>query len=199
MQRPCVCVCLCLVAQSYPTLCNPMDCSPHVPLSMGFPRQEYWNELPFPSSGDLPDPGIEPGSLVTPALAGRLSTACATWEAHAMTLFSNKIMIWGTGLGFQHMNIEGTQFNPSLGRQSGKHSIIFSSELQLKKESSNLRIRNKLMKQALLLLSLQPLCNCSFLWSLPRISTKGRICFIYFFLSSFSDCEWVRKKSWRES
>ena len=32
------------------------------PLSMGFPRQEYWSELPFLSSGDLPNPGIEPGS-----------------------------------------------------------------------------------------------------------------------------------------
>ena len=33
------------------------------PPSMGFSRQEYWNGLPFPSSGDFPDPGIEPGSL----------------------------------------------------------------------------------------------------------------------------------------
>ena len=32
------------------------------PPSMGFSRQEYWNGLPFPSSGDLPDPGIKPGS-----------------------------------------------------------------------------------------------------------------------------------------
>ena len=32
------------------------------PLSMGFSRQEYWSGLPFPSPGDLPDPGIEPGS-----------------------------------------------------------------------------------------------------------------------------------------
>ena len=32
------------------------------PLSMSFSRQEYWRGLPFPSSGDLPDPGIEPGS-----------------------------------------------------------------------------------------------------------------------------------------
>ena len=39
-------------------------------LSMGFPRQEYWNGLPFPSAGDLPDPGIEPASLTSPALAG---------------------------------------------------------------------------------------------------------------------------------
>ena len=38
-----------------------------VPLSMGFPRQEYWNELPFPTPADLPNPGIESAS---PALAG---------------------------------------------------------------------------------------------------------------------------------
>ena len=38
------------------------------PLSMGFPRQEYWNELPFTSPGDLPDLGIEHASLVSPAL-----------------------------------------------------------------------------------------------------------------------------------
>ena len=51
------------VAQSCPTLCDPMDCiAHHAPLSMGFSRQEYWSGLPFPSSGDLPDPGIEPRS-----------------------------------------------------------------------------------------------------------------------------------------
>ena len=41
------------------------------PLSMGFPRQEYWSGLPCPPLGDLPDPGIEPASLASPALAGR--------------------------------------------------------------------------------------------------------------------------------
>ena len=40
------------------------------PLSMGFPRQEYWSGLPFPSPGDLPDQGIEPGALKSPALTG---------------------------------------------------------------------------------------------------------------------------------
>ena len=50
------------VAQSYPTLCDPMDSSLHqAPPSMGFSRQQYWSGLPFPSSGDLPYPGIEPG------------------------------------------------------------------------------------------------------------------------------------------
>ena len=44
------------------------------PLSMGCPRQEYWSVLPFPSSGNLPDPGIEPTSFAYPALASRFFT-----------------------------------------------------------------------------------------------------------------------------
>ena len=51
-----------LVAKSHPTLVTPWTVTCQVPLSMGFSRQEYWNGLPFPSPGDLPDPGIEPGS-----------------------------------------------------------------------------------------------------------------------------------------
>ena len=47
---------------------------PQVLLSMGFSRQDYWNGLPFPSPGDLPNPGIEPLSPVSPALAGRFFT-----------------------------------------------------------------------------------------------------------------------------
>ena len=51
-----------------------MDCNKdcQATLSMRFPRQEYWNELPFPSPGDLPDLGIE---LVSSALAGRFFIA----------------------------------------------------------------------------------------------------------------------------
>ena len=41
---------------------------------MGFSRQEYWNELASPPPGDLPDPGTEPGSLMSPALGGRFFT-----------------------------------------------------------------------------------------------------------------------------
>ena len=40
--------------------CDTMDCSLPGSVSMGFPRQEYWSGLPFPSPGNLPDPGIEP-------------------------------------------------------------------------------------------------------------------------------------------
>ena len=41
---------------------NPIDCSRQAPLSMGFSSQEYWSGLPCPSPGDLPNPGIKPGS-----------------------------------------------------------------------------------------------------------------------------------------
>ena len=52
-----------LVAQSCLTFCDPMDCIVHqAPLSLGFSRQEYWSGLLFPFPGDLPEPGIEPGS-----------------------------------------------------------------------------------------------------------------------------------------
>ena len=44
------------------------------PLSMGSSEQEYWTGLPCPPAGDLPDPGIEPASLVSPALTGGLFT-----------------------------------------------------------------------------------------------------------------------------
>ena len=50
------------------------------PLSMGFSRQEYWSGLPFLSPRDLPDPGIEPASLMSLALVGQFFTAMATWE-----------------------------------------------------------------------------------------------------------------------
>ena len=52
-----------LVAQSCLTFVTPWTVTSQAPLSMGFSRKEYWSGLPFPSSGDLPDPGVKPGSL----------------------------------------------------------------------------------------------------------------------------------------
>ena len=51
---------------------TPWTVARQAPLSMGFPRQEYWSGLPFPSPGDLPNPGIEPGS---PALEANALTS----------------------------------------------------------------------------------------------------------------------------
>ena len=57
-----------LVTQLCLTLCDSIDCSPYQALLfMEFSRQEYWSGLPFPSSGDLLNPGIKPGSLTLQA------------------------------------------------------------------------------------------------------------------------------------
>ena len=51
------------------------------PLSMGFSRQEYWSGLPCPPPGDLPGPGMEPVSLMSPTSAGEFFTNSTMWEA----------------------------------------------------------------------------------------------------------------------
>ena len=71
------------------------------PLSMGLFRQEYWSELPFPSPGDLLDPGIELASRESPALADKFFTTDslpgATWEAPGKWVYSlNQIFKGGT-------------------------------------------------------------------------------------------------------
>ena len=63
-----------LVAKSCPALATPYTVACQAPLSMGFSRQEYWSGLPFPSPGDLSDPGIESVSLAFLALAGGFFT-----------------------------------------------------------------------------------------------------------------------------
>ena len=63
--------------QSCPTL---WTAAHKAPLSMGFSRQEYWSGLPLPPLGDLPDPGIEPVSLMSPALANGFFTTSVTWD-----------------------------------------------------------------------------------------------------------------------
>ena len=57
------------------------------PLSTGFPMQDYWRELPFPSPGDLPDPGIEP--------------VCSAWQVDSLSLNHHRSPILGL-LPFSH-------------------------------------------------------------------------------------------------
>ena len=77
----CVCVCVC-VCEATSIMSNSLQCYGLVcqaPLSMGFSRQEYWSGFPFPSPGDLPNPGIEPSFLTSPALVGVSFTTSTTW------------------------------------------------------------------------------------------------------------------------
>ena len=68
---------LCMCAQSLSPVglfVTPCTVACQVALSVEFFRQEYWSGLPFPTSRDLPDPGIKPMSLATPALTGGFFT-----------------------------------------------------------------------------------------------------------------------------
>ena len=99
-----------LVTQSWPTLCNPMDCSPPAPLPMEFCRQEYWSGLPFPSPGDLPNPR---GRMKVSSIAGGFFTSWATREALAHSRCSIQVMcliIWGKKTSQRFFPISSTFF-----------------------------------------------------------------------------------------
>ena len=70
---------------------TPRTITLQAPLSMEFTGQQYSSGLPFPSPGDLPDPGIEPAS---PTLAGRFFTTSAAWEAHYLPEFAQIHVHW---------------------------------------------------------------------------------------------------------
>ena len=75
--------------QLRPTLCNPMDCSLPGSSVHGILQARYWSGLLCPPPGDLPDPGMEPMSLLSPALAGRFFTTRATREAPQMIILGS--------------------------------------------------------------------------------------------------------------
>ena len=81
------CVCVCVRSRVW-LFVTPQNIAHQAPLSMRFSRQEYWSGLPFPSPGDLPNPGIELESPTSPALAGRFFTTGATWEAQLLIMIS---------------------------------------------------------------------------------------------------------------
>ena len=74
-----MCVHACSVVSDSVT---PSTVAHQVPLSGGFPRQEYWSGLPFPPAGDLPNPGIEPVSFASPTLAGEFFTTAPLGKPH---------------------------------------------------------------------------------------------------------------------
>ena len=101
------------------------------PLSTGFSRQEYWSGLPSPPPGDLMDPGIEPSSFTSPALAGRFFffTTSACWEVKSLSYFQLFATPWTVAyqappsMGFSRQKYwSGLPF-PSPGLQSKKPEI----------------------------------------------------------------------------
>ena len=72
---------------------TPWTVACQAPLSMGFSRQEYWSGLPCPPQGNLPHPGIESTSLMSPALVGQFFTTSATWEAVAIFIAQTNFLL----------------------------------------------------------------------------------------------------------
>ena len=95
-------------------------------LSMGFSRQEYQSGLPRPPPGDIPDPGIEPVSLTSPALASRFFTTSAIWEAQVY--IASISVCWSQSLS--HVRLFGTPWKSSLsgsfihGNSPGKNTGV---------------------------------------------------------------------------
>ena len=126
------------VTQSCPTLCDPMDCSPPASSIYGIFRQEYWSGLPFPSPGDLPDPGIEPASLMSPASAGRFLTTGPLGESECQILTASlkKIRRSQSTLVFFHANTH------QISRQNGGPRAPASNHLCLQgRKSQGLKLK----------------------------------------------------------
>ena len=75
-----ICTCMLSCFSHVQLFATPWTVAHQAPLSMGFPRQEYWSRLLCPSPGDIPHPRIELVSLMSPALADGFFTTSATWE-----------------------------------------------------------------------------------------------------------------------
>ena len=75
---------------------------------MGFSRQEYWSGLPRPPPGDLPGPGFEPVSVMSPALAGGFFTTSATWDC--LTVFASILWWMAICFPFHHGILKDRQY-----------------------------------------------------------------------------------------
>ena len=124
---------ICVCAQSLSRVwlfVTPRTVAHQAPLSIGFLSQEYWNGLPFLPPGDLPDPGIEPASLASPALAGVFFTTAPpgkpiyhvcvcvyVWTSLVTQTVKNLPAMWGTwvrSLGWKDPLEKGTATHSSI-------------------------------------------------------------------------------------
>ena len=117
----------CLLTELCLTLGDPTDCSPPGSLSMGFPRQEYWSGLPFPS-GDLPDAGIKPAS--PDQQADSLPLGNSFWETCERNLYLGVIMFIKQRSPYQKFMMWQQLKNPE-NRLSIQFSSIAQSYLTL--------------------------------------------------------------------
>ena len=81
----CTCACMLSLFSHVQLFATLWTVARQAPLSMGFSRQKYWSGLPCPPPGAVPDSGIEPVFLTSPALAGGFFITSAPWEARIIS------------------------------------------------------------------------------------------------------------------
>ena len=96
---PLLCVRVYVVASVVSDSVTPWTVARQAPLSLEFSRQQCWNGLPFSPSGEIPDPGIEPMSLVPPTLTGRffittLASQVAQWIKKSPATLASQVAQW---------------------------------------------------------------------------------------------------------
>ena len=132
-----VCVCVCAKLLQLCRLCATLwTVARQSPLSMGFSKQEHWIGLLCPPPGNLPDSGLKSTSLLSPALAGRVSTARATWEGH-LPLYSLLFSLLMVSLDEQKVLIllSTVSFSPFTGITFVSCQKIFVSILKSQRYS----------------------------------------------------------------
>ena len=113
-------------------------------LSMGFSRQEYWSILPCSPPRDLPDPGVKPKSLVSPALANRFFTTGTTWEAYIIHTYVD-MYVYNIYLYYIYVTWDIRK----IGRQAVMHmvtKIIYEKSLKGKKSPASVSKDNREVK-----------------------------------------------------
>ena len=108
---------------------------------MRFPRQEYWNRLPFPTPGDLPYPEVEPMSLVSPALAGGFFTTGATWKVIQRCIFDHFAVHMKLTQHFKSAILQYWYFSQQTWSQLVLHpaQALYKSAYKLDKQSDNIQ------------------------------------------------------------
>ena len=116
-----ICVCVLSHFSRVQLLVTPRTVAHQAPLSIEFFRQEYWSGFPCPPPGDLPDPGIEPESLTSPALASGFFTPSAIWEAPNQLIVNLKN--YHQHKGKEHIKKrEGERSSSALNHTCGRRS-----------------------------------------------------------------------------
>ena len=124
--------------QSCHSLCNPMDCNlPDFP-AHGILQTRILEWLPWPPPGNLPDPGIKPLSLMSPALAGKFFTTSVTWEAQCLSYFSSRLcfskyVLWSLSSVLAGMIVKNEVSHP----RPNKLDLLGPSHLYFKQRQSD--------------------------------------------------------------